>query len=72
MKVKRNAFAVVGWVAWNLVWLLGIKYVIDKLTGRDHHAVEPDSRSGRRLERPVTSRGSRNWRRRRDQDDTPN
>jgi hypothetical protein len=26
MKVKRNVFAVIGWVAWDLAGMLGVKY----------------------------------------------
>ena len=30
-KVKRNAFAAVGWVVWKLLSVFGIKYAKDRL-----------------------------------------
>lgn len=33
-KVKRNMFAMLGWVVWKLLALLGIKYAKDKVRDR--------------------------------------
>ncbi len=31
VKVKRNVFAVLGWVVWKLLALLGVRYAKDRL-----------------------------------------
>jgi hypothetical protein len=70
MKVKRNVFAVVGWVAWNLAGVLGVKYAIDKLTGRDHHYAKPSDRQIPPAP-PAGSPARGRWRRRGGRDDGP-
>lgn len=70
MKVKRNVFAVLGWVAWNLAGVLGVKYAIDRLTGRSHPAAGPSDQPTAPAP-PVRSPTRGRWRRRGGRGDSP-
>lgn len=70
MKVKRNVFAVLGWVAWNLAGVLGVKYAIDRLTGRRRQAAGPTDQPTPPAS-PVSSPTRGRWRRRGSRGNSP-